>query len=344
MENLTSIRMKNFQLPYIIAEVGSNHLGNKNLIRKSIYLAKNAGANCVKFQLFDENNLVHHKLKIYKHVKDKRLKYQHQRFKKVKITVEQIKQLSKIAKKIKIDISVTPFHHDYIKKIKKYVTFFKIASGDINNFQLLKEVSKSKKKVIISTGMSTLSEIKKALSFFPKNKVTLLHCMSSYPTAKSDANLINIRYLKNKFKVKTGYSDHVPGIEASANSVFFGAEVIEKHFLPKKTILAGDYKLSIDSSELKKMIQLIKVNYSMIGKLRLKEFKSEKYFKRTLRRSLYFKFNLKKDTKLKLTDIKIIRPFAISGIKIEDLSTVIGRRIKKNVKSGQLIKFKDLKK
>ena len=84
--------------------------------------------------------------------------------------------------------------------------------------------------------MSNLDEIKKALSFFPKNRVTLLHCISSYPTLKKDANLINIRFLKEKFKVPTGYSDHVPGIDIAAKSIFC-AQIIEKHFMPKKLTL-----------------------------------------------------------------------------------------------------------
>ena len=133
------------KLPYVIAEVGSNHQ-IKRLAEQSIVLAKKAGANCVKFQLFDENNLVNKKLKVYKHVKIKSLKYQYERFKKVKITIDYLKTLSKIAKK-KIDFCATPFDYNYVKKIKNYVNFFKVASGDINNYSLLKEISKTGKKL-----------------------------------------------------------------------------------------------------------------------------------------------------------------------------------------------------
>ena len=118
--------MLNRKLPYVIAEVGSNHLGIKKLAEQSIVLAKKAGADCVKFQLFDENNLVNKKLKVYKHVSDKSLKYQHERFKKVKLTIDYLKILSKRAKKNKIDFCVTPFDHSYVKKIKNYVTFLKL--------------------------------------------------------------------------------------------------------------------------------------------------------------------------------------------------------------------------
>ena len=111
---------------------------------------KKAGANCVKFQIFDENNLVNHKLKIYKHVKDKKLKYQYQRFKKVKVTVDLVKRLYKYSKKIKIDFSVSPFDVSYVSKLKNSVDFFKVASGDINNFDLSKRKFKTKKSNYIN--------------------------------------------------------------------------------------------------------------------------------------------------------------------------------------------------
>lgn len=335
--------MFNKKLPYVIAEVGSNHLGINKLAEQSIVLAKKAGADCVKFQLFDENNLVNKKLKIYKHVSDKSLKYQYERFKKVKISMNYLKSLSKIAKKNKIDFCVTPFDHNYVRKIKNYVNFYKVASGDINNYSLLKEISKTGKKVVISTGMSDLNEIKKALSFFPKNKVTLLHCISSYPTLKKNANLINIKFLKEKFKVQTGYSDHVPGIDVAAKSIFFGARVIEKHFMPKKTKLAGDYKLSVDFINLKKLINLIKENFEIIGSKRNKYFECEKYGVKTLRRSIYFLKNLDEGDKIKKNDIILLRPYNSTGVKIKDFRKILGVTTKKKVKKNQLLTYKVLR-
>jgi len=334
--------MLNKNLPYIIAEVGSNHLGNTKLCFNSIMQAKKAGANCVKFQIFDENNLVNHKLKIYKHVKDKKLKYQYQRFKKVKVTVDLVKRLYKYSKKIKIDFSVSPFDVSYVSKLKNSVDFFKVASGDINNFDLLKAISKTKKKVVLSTGMANQNEIKKALSFFPKKKVSILHCMSSYPTKFTDANLINIQYLKKKYKVSTGYSDHVPGINASINAAILGAEIIEKHFMPKKTKLAGDYSLSVDKNELKKMIEEIQHSLKMMGSIRIKEFKSELYFKRTLRRSLYFSKNFKKNHKILKEDLSLLRPYEKKSIKIEHIKNIVGSRLKRDVKKHQLVRHKDI--
>ena len=207
------------KLPYIIAEVGSNHLGNKKLCFDSIIQAKKAGADCIKFQIFDENNLV-----------NKKLKFQYQRFRKVKVTIELVKKLYKFAKKNKIDFSISPFDSSYVPKLKNFVDFFKVASGDINNFDLLKAISKTKKKVVLSTGMSDQSEIEKAIKFFKRGNVAILHCMSSYPTMRKDANLINLEYLKKRHKVITGYSDHVPGVNASINAALLAISILSVRY------------------------------------------------------------------------------------------------------------------
>lgn len=324
--------------PYVIAEVGSNHLGNSSLCISSIKQAKNAGADCVKFQLFDENNLVNKKMKIYKHVKDKNLTYQYERFRKVKISLNLVKRLSKISRKNKIDFCVTPFDPKYVKQINKYVKFFKVASGDINNVELLKEIARTKKKVVISTGMSNIKEIEKAISFFPKKNIILLHCISCYPTKFKDANLINIQTLKNKFKLEVGYSDHTIGIKVASNSVFFGATVIEKHFMPRTTKLAGDYKLSVDKKKLKQLVLNVKNNYEIIGKQRIGTYKCENYYKKTLRRSVYYSKNLNKDQKINNSNLNLLRPYLEGGLKIEDYKKILGSRLIANVKKNQLVK------
>lgn len=324
--------------PYLIAEVGSNHLGDLKLCISSIKQAKKAGADCVKFQLFDETNLVNQKMRIYKHVKDKKLSYQYERFKKVKISLDIVKKLSKISKENKIDFCVTPFDPGYVKNLTRYIKFFKVASGDLNNIPLLKEISKTKKKVVISTGMSTLEEVKHAISFFNKKNVTLLHCISCYPTKNIDANLINIKKLKEKFNLEVGYSDHTEGINAAANSVFFGAMVIEKHFMPKITRLAGDYKLSIDKKKLKKLVSKIRENFLLIGKERIGQYNCEKYYKKTLRRSIYFSKDIKINKKIKMSDFNFLRPFSKIGLKLEEYKKFIGSKLKTNVKKNQLVK------
>lgn len=324
--------------PYIISEVGSNHLGKLSYCKKAILDSKKAGANCVKFQMFDENNLVHPKTKTYKHIKERKIKYQHQRFKKVKLSKEEIIKLSKYAKKVGIDFAITPFDHKDVIPIDKYVTFFKVASGDLNNFLILKEIKKTRKKVVLSTGMSDMKSIKNAVNFFGKKRVVLLHCISCYPTDFKNANLKNIEYLFKKFGCITGYSDHTRGIDAGISSVFFGAKVIEKHFIPTKSKKAGDYELSINKNQLSKMIEKIKISVDLIGLKRKKVFNCEKYYEKNLKRSIYSKFNLKKNDKITNNNIIFLRPYQNKGIKIENYKKIIGKKIKQNIKKYSLIK------
>ena len=329
--------------PYIISEVGSNHLGKFVFCKKAILDSKRAGANCVKFQMFDENNLVHPKVKTYKHIKDKKIKYQFQRFKKVKLDKKKIIKLSIFAKKVGIDFAVTPFSHKDIKGIKNYVNFFKVASGDLNNFLILKEIAKTKKEVVLSTGMSNMKNIENAIKFFNKKKIVLLHCISSYPTDFKDANLENIKYLCKKFKCITGYSDHTRGIDASVSSVFFGARVIEKHFIPTMSREAGDFELSINEDQMEEMIKKIKLSVDLIGVKRKKVFSCEKYYEKNLKRSIYSKCNLKKNDKINKNNIILLRPYSKKGINIENYNKILGTKIKKKVKKFTLIKHDYLK-
>ena len=134
---------------YLIGDIGTDQLGTMRLAVKAINEAKKGGADCVKFQLFDEKTIVHPKLKTLSYIKFNKYKYQIDRFKKMKISLVKVNKLYKYSRKLKIDFCITPFDPWYVKKIAKYVKFFKIASGDLNYIQLLKEIKKTKKKVDI---------------------------------------------------------------------------------------------------------------------------------------------------------------------------------------------------
>lgn len=240
--------------------------------------------------------------------------------------------------KKKIDLCITPFDHRLVRPLSKYINFFKVASGDINYFPLLKEIKKTKKKCVISTGMSSYRNIDNALKILGKKNTSILHCIASYPTNIEDCNLQNIKELKKKYKIPVGFSDHTSGIQASLNSIFFGATIIEKHFLPdNKTRNVADFELSITPSETKKLIDTLFINSKMIGKKKESILQSEKYFSINLKRSLYYRSNLKKGTFLKFKDINFLRPFKKKGIEIEKYQSLIKKKLKKNVKENELI-------
>ena len=324
--------------PYIIAEVGSNHNGNFKNCYKAINSAKKSGADCIKFQLYDENYLAHPKLKTLNYIKNNSFKYQRDRFKSLKLNINLIKKLFIYSKKKKIDFCITPFHESFVDELKNYVTYFKIASGDLNYYPLLDKIKKSGKYAVLSTGMSSYKDIANAIKKLNKKKLALLHCIASYPTPQNSLNLDNIRHLKKEFKLPTGFSDHSEGIEASFFSIFFGSIIIEKHFLPSdKTSRVADQLLSITPTQMKNLKNRIDKYFCFIGKKKENILSSEKYFSKNLKRSLYYNKNLKKNDFIKKDSIIFLRPFNRKGIPIEDYKKILNKKLKKDVKKLKLI-------
>ena len=330
--------------PYLIAEVGSNHAGSLSIAKSAIINAKKSGADCIKFQWYKAETIVHPSMKVMTHIKKKKERTQYQRFKKLELNEKKTFDLYKLSKQTNIDFAVTPFDSSFIKFLSKYVTFFKIASGDVDYIPLLEEIAKYNKPVVLSTGMSNINRIKIATKILNQNKLILLHCISSYPTKESEANLNSIRYLQDKFNLEVGLSDHTSGFASAVMSLSFGVRIIEKHFLPNNKIKnVGDYKLSLNPQRFNKFRELINNSYSGLGKYEKKIFKSEKKFIKPLRRSLYFKDNFSKGHKIKKSDICFIRPYNSNALAPENYKTIIGKKLKKNIKKLTLIKNKYFK-
>jgi len=318
-------------------------MGNLQLALKAITEAKQGGADCVKFQIYDEKTIVHPKLKTLSYIKYNKYTYQSERFAKMKIKISDLKKLYNHSKKLKIDFCVTPFDPYFVKKLSKYVKFFKVASGDLNYYQLLKEIKKTKKVTIISTGVSLYKDIENSLKFLNKKKTIIMHCVSSYPTKLEDINLSNISELKKRFKIGVGFSDHTAGIEAAVSSIFFGAKVIEKHFIPSKgSTKSADYPLSINFKQMKILRKKIDQAFLMIGKKKDKILKCEKYGQKNLKRSIYTSKKILKGSRFSKKNTICLRPFKISGVRIENIYQVMKKKAKFNIKKYQLIQKKNL--
>ena len=240
-------------------------------------------------------------------------------------------------------MSVTPFYEDCVEFLNNYISFFKIASGDINYFPLIEKISKFKKPVVVSTGMSSEKEIKETLKILKKNQVVLLHCISCYPTNEKDLNLKSFEMLK-KFNKILGFSDHTKGTLGAVMSLSYGAMIFEKHYLPNTKIKkVGDFKLSLNPHELKKYIEIIDNSFLSIGHKRDGYFDSEKIFFNTLRRSPYFNLDKKKNDKLNLKDISFLRPFDKKGININEIKNYIKKTLTKSINKNQLLKKEQFK-
>ena len=209
-----------------IAEISSNHNSNLNRCKKLIDEAKKLNCYAVKFQVFKTNKLFHEKILN----KSK----PHRNMSKWELPSKFVPILSRYAKKKKIKFSISPFYLEAVDKFKKYVDFFKIGSYEILREDLLKSVAKTKKKIILSTGMANESEIKKAITILKKNgckNLALLHCVSQYPAKIEDCNLKSIKYLSKKFKLDVGWSDHTRNPLLVFHAIQkFGAKYIEFHF------------------------------------------------------------------------------------------------------------------
>ena len=326
----------------VIAEIGNNHNGSFAKAKKAIYEAKEAGADYVKFQHINPEKFVHSKLKSLVKGNDK---YQIQRLKKICLNLNQIKDLYKLSRKLKIGFGVSVFDIESVKELKKCTDFYKVASSDINFYPMLNELKKSKKKVIISTGMSNMEEILYLKKIFKEKKIILMHCVSSYPTPDKYLNLLSVKYLKDKTNWEIGYSDHSAGSLSCELSSVLGATYIEKHFLISKSDKnVGDFSVSISATEFKKMIKRINIIQSMLGKYEKNCLEIEKKLKGTVRRSIYTTVNIKKNEKIDTSNSICLRPFNKKGLSILKFNNFKKLYAKKNIPKNALIKHSDVKK
>ena len=223
-----------------------------------------------------------------------------------------------------------------MKIIKKLnINRIKIASSDITDIPLLKEIAKSKFKIYLSTGMASYNEISKAIKILKNNDLILLHCVSLYPCPFNRVNMKRMLKLRSQFSLKTGYSDHCKGVEASILSINLGAEVLEKHFTDNKNKKGSDHSLSADYNDLRLICNYSKMTHQMLGDGKIQPSKEELKMRKFARKSIYYSKNLNINEKIKISDLKIRRPF--NGIEPIRIMELINKKLKKNVKKNESV-------
>lgn len=313
----------------IIAEAGVNHNGDLNIAKRLVEKAKNAGADIVKFQTFDPNQLASKKAEMAKYQKDNLGVDDSQlsMLRKLALNYDSFIELSVYCKKIGIKFLSTPFDIQSISFLDNLQDIWKIPSGEITNYPYLVEIAKTKKSVILSTGMSTLDEIDAALKVLKDNgssDISILHCNTQYPTPYSDVNLKALHTLKNKFGLKVGYSDHTQGIEVPIAAVALGAEIIEKHFTLDRNMEGPDHKASLEPKELADMVRTIRNIEKALGDGEKKVTDSEKSNLNIVRKSIVAKTDIKSGELLSVENITTKRPG--TGISPMLWNEVIGTR------------------
>lgn len=301
----------------IIAEAGVNHNGSIELAKKLIDAAAGAGVDYVKFQTFRTENLVSKSAKKadyqQRNVSDKDTS-QYTMLKQLELTPVQHEELISYCREKNIKFFSTAFDLDSIDFLASlHLGLWKIPSGEITNYPYLKKIARYGEPVILSTGMSTPSEIEDAISVLvkygvPKNQITVLHCNTEYPTPMSDVNLRAMQTLRDTLGVSVGYSDHTQGIEVPIAAVALGAAVIEKHFTLDRTMKGPDHKASLEPSELKAMVSAIRNIELALGETEKIVSDSEKKNRDVARKSIVASKPIQKGELLSEDNLSVKRP------------------------------------
>lgn len=329
----------------IIAEAGVNHNGDISRAFELIHSAKLAGADFVKFQSFKASKLVSPTAK--------KAEYQRKNFsdgddsqysmlKKLELSEEQHDRIIDECNKVGIKFLSTAFDIDGLHYLNSLgIPLFKVPSGEITNYPYLKTVAGFGKPVILSTGMSTLDEIKDALDVLLEHglslkEITVLHCNTEYPTPMKDVNLKAMLTIGNEIGVNIGYSDHTMGIEVPIAAVAMGATVIEKHFTTDRTLPGPDHKASLEPDELKAMVSAIRNIELAISGDGVKA-PSESEFKNIsiARKSLHTAREIKAGEVISERDLIALRPG--SGISPMKVNEVIGKTANRFIDAYELI-------
>jgi N,N'-diacetyllegionaminate synthase len=331
---------------FIIAEAGVNHNGSLKKALELIHAAKFSGADAIKFQTFKAENLATDYAPKAEYQKYKSLKKetQFQMLKKLEFTDAMHKACFKECKKKKIIFISSAFDIESLNYLKRFnLSYFKVPSGEITNIPYLEVLGKFRKKIILSTGMSSISEIKTALKTLilngaKKNNITLMQCTSAYPAPYNEINLNTIATLRNCFKLNIGYSDHSLGVQASIAAVALGAKVIEKHLTLNKKLSGPDHRASLDPKEFKFMVKSIRIVEKTLGSKIKRITKSEKKNIHIVRKSIVASTMIKKNEKFSNFNITCKRPG--NGISPLFFKELIGKKSIKKFNKNDLIKLK----
>ena len=336
-----------FKKVYIIAEIGINHCGKINFAKKLINIAKNSGANAVKFQTYITEKLVKKDAELMPYQKKNISKKisQYQMLKQNELSKEDHKKLIKYCKLKKIDFISTSYDIDSAKLlIKLGVKTIKVASTDITNVQLIRFLLSKKNNIIISSGATDLKELKLLFKLIGNKRklknLSMLHCISYYPTPLKYLNLSAIKSLKKIFKIKIGFSDHSLSINTGGFAVIMGAEIIEKHITLDKKLMGPDHKASMSPIEFKRYVEIIRDAEMSIGNGIKKVEKIEKKTKKKMQKSLILNRDLQEGQIIKMNDVTSMRP--ANGISPLFIDKIISKKINKDKSKGDFLSWKDI--
>lgn len=329
---------------FIIAEAGVNHNGSLETAKEMVLIAAKAGADAVKFQTFNPDEMVNpiaKKAEYQSRNLDNTSGSQLEMLRNLVLSNDDHVELMAYCKESKIQFLSSPFDVSSASFLEDLgLEIFKIPSGEITNLPLLRKIGGLRKHVIMSTGMADLAEIGQALEALTQagtdeSSVTLLHCNTEYPTPFEDVNLNAMLTLKREFGLAVGFSDHTLGTEASVAAVALGATVIEKHFTLDKTAAGPDHLASLDVAELERLVREIRHIEQALGSGLKRPSKSEAKNIIPARKSIFAAKQIKKGTIIKDDMLAVQRP--AKGLSPMLWDKVVGRKARRDYVIGEIM-------
>lgn len=332
--------------PLVIAEAGVNHNGSVDLALRLVDAAREAGAGAVKFQTFRSESVVSPVAPQarYQHVNTGVTESQLEMVRRLELSTAETKRVHEYCRQTGVVFLSSPFDEESAELLVSLgVPGLKIGSGEITNHPYLARLASFRIPLLLSTGMSTLSEVGEALDVIEANgapPVVLLHCVSSYPAPALDANLAAMRTLREAFARPVGWSDHTPGVAVSVAAVALEACVIEKHFTLDRTLPGPDHRASLEPSELAELVRAVDDAWVARGDGLKRCRPIEEDARRVARRSLFASRDLPAGTRLSAEDLVALRPG--TGISPARIGSVDGRRVRRDVMTGEMLAEEDL--
>lgn len=330
--------------PFVIAEAGVNHNGDDALAVKLVDAAADAGADAVKFQTFRAESLASADAPTAAYQKERAGgESQCAMLKKLELSEKGHRDALARARARGIIFLSTPFDEDSADFLDSLdIPRFKLPSGEVTNLSFLRHVAKKGRPIILSTGMSTLEEVRAAVETLRANgcrDLTLLHCVSSYPAESADSNLNAMRTLAETFRVPVGWSDHTTGTTTAIAAVALGAAVLEKHFTLDKSLPGPDHAMSLNPAELKAYVAVARETAAALGDGIKAPRAVERPIALVARKSLVLRKALPQGTILRSDDLTAKRPG--TGISPALLDQLVGKRLKIDTPADRPLVWED---
>ncbi len=325
--------------PVIIAEMSGNHNNSIDTAMELVEIAAKSGAQILKLQTYTPDTMTINCSNKYFKINNKKSPWNgrnlYELYGEASTPWKWHKEIIKKANKLGLEAISTPFDStavDFLEELN--VPAYKIASFENNDHKLIKKICSTKKPIIMSTGLLSLTNLSETYEFLKKhskNNFALLKCTSNYPSNPSDSNILTISNMRKIFDCEIGLSDHTLGIGVPIASVALGATLIEKHFTKSRKLGGVDSAFSLEPNELKNLVNETKIAWKSLGKVEYAIQKNE-LPSLQFKRSIFIIKDVKKNETLSPKNIKIIRPGY--GLEPKYFDLVIGRKVKRDLKKG----------